>query len=434
MALPSKTPGRPLVPPAGARVAAVVATILLAACQDGTAPEPRQAVDSLAALPRPLSVTETQAVASGNQFALRLLQQTDRGRRDNVLLSPLSVSYALGLTMNGAAGRTLGEMQQVLGWPAEATRPGINAAYRDLLSLLPFVDSSHVTVRIANGIWVRDPNQPDAAFVAEAQQFFQAPVQRLPTPRAMFDSVNAWGARQTRNMIPRVLSGDPPDDLMMLLANSVYFAGTWRDRFERERTRARPFALESGAPVSMPLMSREGGFRAALVAGDATGLPALMAAELPYGNSAYAMLLIAPSTGSVGDLVQRLDTAAYGRVLRALAPAPERAELAIPKFTLSRSRALGADLAALGMPTAFGNGAEFPRLFPTVRTAIGLVQHAVAVSVDEQGTRAAAVTVVGIVPVSLPAGYVFDRPFVFVIRERFSGAVLFVGVVRDPRG
>lgn len=438
MALHSNIPSGAAPWPARLRAVAAAtvaaATVLLStACQDGTAPEPRQAADSLLALPRSLSVTEGRAVTSGNQFAFRLLQQVDRGNADNVLLSPLSVSYALGLTMNGAAGRTLSEMQQVLGWQ-EATRPDINAAYRDLMTLLPTIDSSDVTIQIANGIWVRSPNQPDPEFVADAQRYFRAPVQVLPTPRAMFDSVNAWGARHTRNMVPRVLTGDPPDDLMMLLANSVYFAGTWRDRFERERTRARPFALESGASVSIPLMSRDGGFRAAMLAGDATGMPALMAAELPYGNSAFSMLLIAPTVGPVSSLVQWLDTAAYGRVLRALSPAPDRAELAIPKFTISRSRALGADLASLGMPSAFGSGAEFPRLFPTVRTAIGLVQHGVAVSVDEQGTRAAAVTAVGIVPVSMPASYVFDRPFVFVIRERFSGAVLFTGVVRDPRG
>lgn len=412
-------------------IAAVTSTLV--ACSDGTGPgDEARAADSLAALPRTLSLGEQRAVSSGNQFAFQLLRQVDRGGSTNVLLSPLSVSYALGLTMNGAAGITLSEMQQVLGWGG-AARPEVNAAYRDLMTLLPTVDSSHVTVQIANGIWVRAPNAPDTGFVSDARSYFGAPVQVLATPRAMFDSVNAWGARSTRNMVPRALTGEPPEDLMMLLANSVYFAGTWRDRFDASKTRPRPFTLESGAQLAVPLMSRAGGFRVATVGNGTSAQAPVIAAELAYGNSAYSMLLLMPAAGLVGDLVQRLDTAFYAQLSRALVPAPGQSELALPKFTLSRSKVLTGDLASMGMGRAFSTAAEFPRLFPTTRTAIDFVQHAVTVSVDEKGTRAAAVTVVGVVPVSLPAGYVFDRPFVFIIRERLSGAVLFTGVVRDPR-
>lgn len=420
--------------PGAAALATTLVLTLASACTYGTAPESNsRGADSLVALPRALSVGEQQAVRSGNQFAFRLLRQVDQGKTDNVLLSPLSVSYALGLTMNGAAGTTLSEMQQVLGWENTA-RADINVAYRDLMRLLPSVDSSNVTVQIANGIWVRSPNQPDAGFIDDARDFFAAPVQVLATPRLMFDSVNAWGARTTRNMIPRVLTGEPPSDLMMLLANSVYFAGTWRERFETANTRSRPFQLESGVEASVPMMSRLGGFRAAAIGGPGGVAAPVIAAELPYGNSAYSMLVVMPTAGRVGTLVQQFDTAFYGQITRSLAAAPTQSALVLPKFTLSRSASLGEPLAALGMGRAFSNGAEFPRLFPAVATKIGFVQHGVTVSVDEQGTKAAAVTVVGVVPVSLPASYEFTRPFVFLIRERFSGTVLFAGVVRDPRG
>jgi serpin B len=134
-----------------------------------------------------------------------------------------------------------------------------------------------------------------------------------------------------------------------------------------------------------------------------------------------------------GSLLQRLDTALYGQISRAVATGETRGEVVLPKFTLTASRALSSALSAMGMSRAFSDQAEFPRLFPSVATKIGFVQHAVAVTVEERGTRAAAVTAVGIVPVSMPAGVVVNRPFIFLIRERLTGAILFAGVVRDPR-
>lgn len=403
----------------------------LAACGESPAAPAGGGPDSLTVLPRSLSPGEQRAVRGGSHFAFDLLKAVDQGARGNVLLSPLSVSFALGLTMNGSAGTTQAQMQQVLGWGA-APRAEINAAYRDLMTLLPQLDSGNVTVQIANGIWVRRPNVPDTGFVSDARVFFGAPVQSLATPSLMYDSVNARGARATRNMIPRVLEGTPSDDLMMVLGNTVYFAGTWRERFDPARTAPRPFTLENGTVVPVPMMSRVGGAPTVYLGG-ADRLPPLVATELPYGNSAYSMLVLMPMVGSAGDVVQRLDTALYGQISRAVATGETRGEVVLPKFTLTASRALSSALSAMGMSRAFSDQAEFPRLFPSVATKIGFVQHAVAVTVEERGTRAAAVTAVGIVPVSMPAGVVVNRPFIFLIRERLTGAILFAGVVRDPR-
>lgn len=413
---------------------AVLGASALQACRDGTSPEGSQnTADSLAALPRSLSNAEWQGVHGGNSFALALLRQVSANRpagSGNVLLAPLSVSQALGLTMNGAAGETLAQMQAVLGWGARP-RQEINAAYRDLAALLPTLDPG-VTVTVANGVWTRQGLAVDSGFVRDAQEYFRAPVQSAATPRAMFDAVNAWGNRETRGMIPRVLTQEPRDDLLMLLANAVYFNGSWRDRFDPRDTRAdAPFTLASGAQVAVPLMTRVGGFNAATFS-MGNDLPGL-AAELPYGNGAYSMLLLRPQSGSVDALVQRLDTVMLGQIVRSLRP-ETRGIVGVPRFTLSASRELSADLGVLGMPRAFAGDAEFPRLVVNERSKLDFVQHSVAIEVNERGTRAAGVTVVGVVPVSMPASYTFDRPFVFAIRERFTNAILFIGVVRDPRG
>lgn len=417
---------------AGRAAQCLLFTTVMMACGESTAPNGTTAVDSLTALPRTLAPVERQAVDAGNAFALDLFKQAVANPSPderNTLLSPLSVSMALGLTMNGAAGTTLAEMQQVLGWGTRS-RNEINAAYRDLRTLLPSLDST-VTVGIANGIWAARGAALDAGFVTEARDFFGAPVAVANSPEAMFDAVNSWANSATRGMLPRVLVQPPPDNLRMLIANAVYFNGTWRDRFDPAKTITdAPFTLGSGAVVKTPMMTRTGGFNAAHVD---LGLERLaLAAEVPYGNGAYSMLLLMPQSGSIQSLVQRLDTARLGTIVRSLRPGGA-AMLGIPRFTLTSSRELSRDLITLGMSRAFSRGAEFPRLVTNEATQIGFVQHMVKVEVNERGTRAAGVTVVGIVVVSVPASYVFDKPFVFAIRERFTGTILFIGVVHDPR-
>ena len=404
---------------------ALLCTAATACAGTGTGPSNGSAADSLTALPRALTTTERQAITAGNDFALRLLQRTSARATGNVLLSPLSVSLALGMTMNGAADETLTEMQRTLGW-GNANRADINVAYRDLLTMLPSLDSS-VTVRLANGIWMLRPMVPVATFTSDARQFFNAPVASEASPRAMFDAVNAWGDRETRGMIPKVLQQEPPGGLVMLLANAVYFAGTWRDRFDPAKTSPGAFQLEGGTAITVPMMTREGKFRS-------WRDDRLLAVELPYGNAAYSMLVLMPARETVGAFVATLDTARLTQVVQGLREAQTTERLRFPKFTLEGSLELSPDLRALGMPRAFTNGAQFPRLVANESTKLSFVQHSVKVEVDEKGTRAAAVTVVGVVRTSVPIGIDIDRPFVFLIRERLSGAVLFTGVVRNPLG
>ena len=419
------------------RLAAVTMLSATAACGDGSAagPEPTGTLDSLTALPRTLTATEQQGVAGVNVFAYNLLRQAAAsspasGQQRNLLLSPLSVQVALGMTMNGAAGTTFSQMQQVLGWGGRS-RAEINAAYRSLLALLPTLDST-VTVSVGNGIWTRTSAVPDTSFVREAREFFSAPVQSVATASLMRDSVNAWVQRSTRGLIPTLLEQAPPDDLQMMLVNAVYFDGAWRDRFDMNNTRLDgTFTLASGAPVTTPMMRRTGGFSVKSTIDLGAGRTGV-AAELPFGNSAYSMLLLMPTTGGVDAVIQRLDTAFVGSVVRSLEP-QTLAFLGLPRFTLRASRQLNGDLTALGMSQAFTDAAEFPRLVTNVRTKIGFVQHGVSIAVTERGARAGGATTVGIMPVSLPPIYEFDRPFVFMIRERFTGTVLFIGVVHDPR-
>jgi len=403
-----------------AALALALAAMLSACSESSTAPGK---VDSMEALPRALTVTEREGIASGNRFALSLLQQVSTTSTGNVLLSPLSVWMALGMTMNGAAGQTDTEMRNTLGWGARP-REEVNAAFRDLGALLPTLDPS-VTVKIGNGIWARSGLAVDSSFARDVRTYFGAEVRSAATPQAMFDAVNAWGNAQTNGLVPKVLTEPPPPDLMMLLANAVLFDGSWRDAFEVKNTASAPFQLESNASVQVPMMSREGSFR---------GLQAatFTAVELPYGNSAYSMLIVVPSGGTLASFVSTLDSARLAMITAGLGAGGDRTKLYVPRFTIRGSIELSSALKQLGMPRAFTDFAEFPRFFCT-GAKLKFVQHGVTLEVNERGTRAAAVTVVGAVPTSLPPTFRVDRPFVFFIRERFAGTILFNGLVRDPR-
>jgi len=402
----------------------VGAVMLTGACGESTAPSPNAPVDSLLALPRALTATERAGIASGNQFALSLLKQVAPVTSKNVLLSPLSVWTALGMTMNGAAGTTEAEMQRTLGWTGR-TRAESNVAYRDLSALLPSLDAA-VKVKIGNAIWVRAPLVADTGFARDVRTYFSADVKSAASPQAMYDAVNAWGNQQTDGMVPKVLETPPPSDLLMLLANAVLFDGPWRHAFDAKNTAPARFRLEStGTDITVPTMQRMGGYRSY----DESGFFAI---ELPYGNTAYSMLVMVPKSGTVNALVTRVDSAQLARITSSLREASSTSPLALPKFTVRGSLELSPSLRLMGMPRAFTDQAEFPR-FLGIGAKLAFVQHAVTVEVNERGTRAAAVTAVGVVPVSAPVGHSVDRPFAFFIRERFAGTILFAGVVRDPR-
>lgn len=398
-----------------------------AACRgdDAVGPDGSGGADSLRALPRALSTAEVTGIAASNRFSLNLLKSVSRVRTGNVLLSPFSVSVALGLTMNGASGETESAMRRVLGWGAQP-REEINTAYRGLFTLLPTLDES-VTMRSVNGVWARSdlPLHPD--FSRDAQQYFSATLGSSATPRGMYDAVNQWASRATEGMIPKALEGEPPPDLEMLLANALLFKGQWRNRFDAANTRAGEFTLETGARISVPMMS--GSFP---VRGASTN--AYQAVELSYGNTAYAMTLVIPNSGTIGAFVAGLDSAQFAGIFSGLRESGSELPISLPRFKVAGTIELADPLRDLGMGIAFTDAARFDRLFASGGGhALAFVKHSVAIDVDEQGTKAAAVTVVGVRPTSAPAPFAVNRSFLFLIRERFSGTVLFAGIVRDPR-
>jgi serpin B len=405
------------------RALLVAAALLGAACAESPITGP------ITHLPRDLTAGEQQLVSSGNRFAFALFHTiaAQESADSNLFISPLSVGMALGMTVNGAMGATRDSMLHALQLDGLAM-DAVNRGYRGVIDLLRGLDPA-VEFTIANSIWYRNTIQPGQAFLDDVRTWFDAEARGLDfaSPSAP-QTINDWVSAQTRGKIPTIVDGISPDVIMYLI-NAIYFKGSWAQKFDPALTRPAPFHLRGGTDVTTPTMEHKDAAPALYYAGDGVEV-----VDLPYGGRAYAMTIVLPPTaGGIDSLVAGLTEARWDAWMAGLDS--EGVIVTMPKFTLTFEREMIPYLAALGMGTAFGDAADFTRLYPPGGVCITHVKHKTFVDVYEEGTVAAAVTSVSMGTTSAPPGprrVVVDRPFVVAIRERLTGTILFLGRVTHP--
>ena len=399
---------------------------LLAAC--GTPTDQSKGPPSLLdALPRALTPAESRLIAAENEFGFALLRLAGAATPDsNLFLSPLSASMALGMTLNGAAGTTLDSMRVALRL-GDAPLADIDAGYRSLIDLLRGLDNTS-RFEIANSIWARAGVPFYPSFLDAGRTSFDAEVRALDfaAPTAL-PTINDWVKQKTEGKIPAILDAIASDEVMFLI-NAIYFKGSWRTAFDPAKTRAAPFHAADGTQ-SVPTMVLE---PSRLRYG---GNPDAEVVELLYGNGAFAMTIVLPRPGrTLGSLTAGLDTARWNGWTGAVHEV--EIGLTLPKFRLDYRRLLNDDLSTLGMRVAFDKtAADFTRMADVApdRLFITKVIQKTFVDVNEEGTEAAGATSVGIGITSLPMTVTVNRPFLFAIRERLSGTVLFLGqIARIP--
>ncbi len=402
--------------------AAAVTVLALAACTDGVSPEQEGPISQL---PRELTVSEQVVIEASNEFGLGLFGRVvANDARPNVVLSPLSASMALGMTLNGAEGSTFDAMRSTLAF-GSLTRADVNASYRELIDILTDLDP-RVEFAIANAIWANE-NVPfhQAFFDVVAAAFDARTESRNFSDPATLAAINGWVSDRTGGLIDSIVDGLDPT-LVMLLVNAIYFDAAWTHRFDAAKTRPQAFTRADGSAVQVDMMSMEG------VELPRSFGPSYQAVELPYGGGAFSMVVVLPDSNTgARALASSLDPDAWGAIVDGLSPS--RLDLlSLPKLTLEYDQYLNDALKAMGMGVAFGGAADFSRMSPVGQDlCISFVRQKTFVEVDERGTRAAAVTGVGIGIVSFN-GLIVNRPFLFAIRERLSGTILFVGLVEDP--
>lgn len=407
-------------------IASAALALSVAACgSPSTSPGEDGSPVMVTELPRSLTSGERAAVAAGNDFSIELFRSVNQSMPagENIAISPFSASVALGMTMNGAGGGTYDAMRSTLGLAGQS-EADINAAYRDLWNLLAGLDPS-IQLTSANAIFYRNGLQVAPAFARTSKVYFGADVRALDFAKEQesLREINGWASEKTNGRIPEVLDEITRDQVMFLL-NALYFKGEWRSRFDATRTSPGPFLGDDGIRRTVSLMH---GSRMPLkVGGDQT----VEIGELAYGNGAYAMTIMLPRSGqSVDAFIAGLTPARWSTLIGSLREADR--DVVLPKFTVNYSGKWNDELTGMGMGVAFTGQADFGRLFNDVdNLAIDFVKQDVFLAVDEVGTEAAAVTTVGVELTSAPTPFAVDRPFVFAIRDRLSGTILFIGAVK----
>lgn len=413
----------------------VAALLAAAACRSSptasTPADPSAPPTAVNALPRALTTSEIKVRDAANAFAFSLWSKITAAQRDtNVFVSPLSASFALGMTLNGAANQTADQMRLALQF-GTATLPEVNAGYKSLIALLTSLDPS-VQMRIANSIWYRQEFPFKQTFFDTTKAYFDATVRGLNfnDKAPSLAAINGWVSDATAGKIPTVLD-DIQAQQVMFLINAIYFKGSWRLKFDPAQTAASTFRTASGASQPAQLMHR---LDTLSYAESAT----YQAADLPYGNSAFTMTVLLPKTGTdVDALAASLTPAAWQAVTSSFRP--QKVDFYLPKLTLKYERKLNDDLKGLGMIAPFNpGGADFTQMAAPPagnQLFIEFVKQNTFVDINEEGTEAAAVTTVGVGVTSMPVYPVMrvDRPYLFVLRERLTGTVLFMGkIVRMP--
>ncbi|PTX22880.1 serpin B [Pontibacter mucosus] len=374
---------------------------------------------------RALTVQEQKTVESSNDFAFRAFAQLSKEEQENVFISPLSISMALAMTYNGADGATKEAMRETLGFQLSSDED-INKSYKELDALLKGVDKK-VVFTSANSLWHRNDLKLQTPFAETNKTYFNATVKGLDfaSPTAK-DQINSWVKSNTNGKIEDIVEEISPDHVLFLI-NAIYFKGTWTYKFDKKLTRPGVFHLAGGSTLTHDFMTLKDGGYLYYHAGNKQII------DLPYGNQQFSMTLLVPDGSStVDDVVEELSAE---KLTAWLAEAqPTSMELRLPKFKLEYEKELKDLLKQLGMGVAFTDYADFSRMVEGhSNLAISEVKHKTFLEVNEEGTEAAAVTSVEVVFTSVgPPSIRIDRPFVFLIREKSSNAILFIGKLMQP--
>ena len=379
--------------------------------------------------------TDLESLVSDNTaFALDLYQQL-RTKDSNLFYSPYSMSLALAMTYAGAAGETERQMAETLhfGLPQSRLHPAFNSLALELAERgrgAQGKDGEGFRLNIVNATWGQKDYEFLDSFLDVLAEDYGAGlrlVDFIGAPEKSRVTINDWVSQQTEDRIKDLIPQGLINELTRLvLTNAIYFNAAWASPFSENATSDGVFKLLDGGEVTVPMMRQTESF------GYAEG-DGYQAVELPYDGNELSMVILLPEAGRFGNFEASLDSARLDEVLGALNY--RQVDLTMPKFEFETELGLKVTLSDMGMPLAFTPDADFSGMTGHRELFITEVVHKAFVSVDEAGTEAAAATavIVGLtaVPVS-PVVVNIDRPFIFLIRDIETGAVLFLGRILNP--
>ena len=364
-------------------------------------------------------------VEANTEFAFEIFKQlNEEDANESIFISPLSIATALTMTYNGARSTTKDAMAQALqyrGMDIEA----LNEGYKYLLQYLQHADSK-ITLDINNSIWMREGEKINEDFIDINKNTFDAYIKAMDfSKQGAADEINDWIDNATNGKITEMI--DPPisQQIVMFLINAIYFKGDWTEPFDEKRTFDTVFNTESGQTNDIKMMRRTG----KVMYGQGEDYKAV---RLPYGKEQMAMYAILPAEDiKINDFISTLNTQKWQDIKNNLSEVND-VTLQIPRFELEYGiKQLNDSLTAIGMGEAFSGGADFSGICPGI--FIDEVLHKAVIEVNEEGSEAAAATVVVMKESAVldPITFIADRPFVFIIADDATDTILFMGKVME---
>ena len=404
----------------------ILSLLLAAGCtSNGDEPKPEPPIVEP---PMKVELKKAEKVTRDNAFTFDLLRAVRKHSKDaNVFISPLSVSMALNMTLNGAVGATADEMRAALREAGYSTAD-INAYSRELREALMKVDPS-TQIGIANSIWYRQGATIKVPFIEANRTYYDAEVEALDfTSPTAVSTINGWCSRKTNNRIKKILE-EIPSNAFMYLINAVYFKGTWTTRFEKKHTFSTDFHRADGSTQKVQMMNLKDTFRCA--SSDVCDY-----LEMDYGNHAFSMVVMLPKDGkTTRDVIAAMDGKKWAEAMQSLTL--EEIHVFLPRFKAECEYKMHKQiLPEMGMKLPFNPElADLSGMADVAGLCITSVIHKTFVQVDEEGTEAAAVTSVGVVATGESPLYLYrvDKPFLFVIREKSTGVILFIGEIGEVK-
>ena len=376
-----------------------------------------------------LTKAQQEVLNSSQVFAIDFFKEMCRDlEKDNLFVSPLSASMALSAVTNGGVGTTMEDMKATLGF-GNFSLEQMNDFYKTLVPALKKADNT-VDLLVANAAWIEKTFPVKESFTGSLQDYYDASITKLDfnDPKSP-DVINAWCSENTKGMIKEIIDHIDPTH-RLFYTNALYFKGDWKSTFDKKDSRKGPFRNASGHTSQIVFMEQTQTLH--YYANEKVAL-----AELPYGNEAFSMVVALPAEGmSAEDLVLSLDIATWNGWMESLYPATLHVRM--PRFELDfdTEEMMIPVLSRMGMGVAFDPlMADFSGI-SDIPLFIGMVKQCARIQVDEKGTEAAAVTIIGFEVTSVrpnpkPVPFYMDRPFLFFIKEKSTGTILFSGLIKE---
>ena len=423
----------------------VILTTLVAFTKDGnplsareqpeieniTPPQPEVSVNNND-IPKDITLTESQRkmCENNNDFACNLFRTISKHKHGSIVMSPISVSYLLGMLNEGADGETRRQITDVLGLNG-STVEEINEYFKKMMNQAPNVDST-VTIKTANCIDVNSAMdiRLTPQYEADMLKYYNAQVDALDFRKgSSLTIINSWCDTHTDGMIPSILTpAEFQPDAAMYLLNAVYFNASWTKDFDPEETRKMVFTKQNGTTVKRKMMHLK--TKAAYGKNDL-----YQTLCLDYGNGGYSMYVLLPNKGkTINDVIRSLSTQKLEQHRQMTI---KEVDILLPCFTTKSEIGLTGVLSAMGMPRAFGTCAEFPNMAQghINDLYVSMMKQKAKIEVAEKGTKAAAITIAEVCVMSIELDveklktveFHAKRPFVYYIVENSTGTIFFMG-------